>query len=84
MLEKLIDALNYGWTNIRTLELQHAVGKHLFECKHFHHNIVNLHNISVYSELEPSCIEIHYDISAAVSENTKIIDRNNNWLSFAT
>ena len=29
-----------------------AVGKHLYECEHFHH-IVNLHNISVYSELEP-------------------------------
>ena len=55
-----------------------AVGKHLFECEHFHH-IVNLHNISVYSELEPSFIETHYHISAAISENTKIIDRNNKW-----
>ena len=55
-----------------------AVGKHLFQCEHFHH-IVNLHNISVYSELEPSFIETHHHISAAISENTKIIDRNNNW-----
>ena len=55
-----------------------AVGKHLYECEHFHH-IVNLHNISVYSELKPSFIETHYHISATMSENTKIIDRNNNW-----
>ena len=62
----------------RTFRLRtSAVGKHLLGCEHFHH-IVNLHNISVHSELEPSFIETHYHISTAISENTKIIDRNNN------
>ena len=78
---------NYVGKTDRCLELRlnehsdfstSAVGKHLFECEYFHH-IVNLHNISVYSELEPSFIETHYHISAAISENIKIIDRNNNW-----
>ena len=40
-----------------------AVGKHLYECEHFHH-IVKLFNIS---------------ISSAISRNTRIIDKNNNW-----
>ena len=38
-----------------------TVGKHLNECKHFHH-IVNLYNISVYSEFGHSFIETYYRI----------------------
>ena len=55
-----------------------AVGKHLYECKHFHH-IVNLFNISVYSNSEPSFIEAWYHISSAILRNTRIIDKNSNW-----
>ena len=55
-----------------------AVGKHLYECEHFHH-IVKLFNISVHSNLEPSFIETWYHISSAISRNTQIIDENNNW-----
>ena len=40
-----------------------AVGKHLNECEHFHH-IVNLYNISVYSEFGHSFIETYYHISS--------------------
>ena len=60
-----------------------AVGKHLHECEHFHH-IVNLFNISVYSNSEPSFIEAWYHISSAILRNTPIIDKNSNWtqLSF--
>ena len=36
-----------------------AVGKHLYECEHFHH-IANLLNISVYSNSEPYFIEAWY------------------------
>ena len=36
-----------------------AVGKHLYECEHFQH-LVNLFNISEYSDLAPSHIETYY------------------------
>ena len=55
-----------------------AVGKHLNECEHFHH-IVNLYNISVYSDFGHSFIETYYHISSAIAENTPILDKNNNW-----
>ena len=55
-----------------------AVGKHLYEWEHFHH-IVNLVNISVCSNSEPSFIEDWYHISSAISKNTRIIDKNNSW-----
>ena len=50
-----------------------AVDKNLYECKHFHH-IVNLFNISIYSNSEPSFIEAWYHISSPISRNTRIID----------
>ena len=55
-----------------------AIGKHLYECEHFQH-IVNLYNISNFSEMEPAFIETQYHISSAISNNTRVIDRNNNW-----
>ena len=55
-----------------------TVGKHLNECEHFHH-IVNLYNISVYLEFGHSFIETYYHISSAIAENTRILDKNNNW-----
>ena len=58
-----------------------AVGKHLYECEHFHH-IVNLFNISVYSDSEPSFIEAWYHISSAILRNARIIDKNSNWSLF--
>ena len=45
--------------------------KHLYECEHFHH-IVNLFNISVYSNSKPSFIETWYHISSAISRNIQI------------
>ena len=54
-----------------------AVGKHLYECEHFQH-LVNLFNISEYSDLASSHIETYYHISSAISRNTRIIDKNNN------
>ena len=60
-----------------------AIGKHLNECEHFHF-IVNLYNISVFSDLDQTVIQHYYHIHAAVLQNTRIIDKNNNWsqLSF--
>ena len=55
-----------------------AVGKHLYECEHFHH-IVNLFNISVYFNSEPSFIQAWYHISSAISRNTRIIEKISNW-----
>ena len=55
-----------------------AVGKHLYECEHFHH-IVKLYSISVCSNSVPPFIETFYHISSTISRNTQIIDKNNNW-----
>ena len=55
-----------------------AVCKHLYEFEHFHH-IVKLFNISVNSDSEPSFIETWYHISSAISKNTRIIEKSNNW-----
>ena len=55
-----------------------AIGKHLNECEHFHF-IVNLYNISVFSDLDQAVIQHYYHIHAAVLQNTRIIDKNNNW-----
>ena len=56
-----------------------SVGKHLYECEHFHY-IVNLFNTSVCSISEPSFIEAWYHISSAIPSNTRVIDKNNNWI----
>ena len=45
---------------------------------HFHF-IVNLYNISVFSDLDQAVIQHYYHIHAAVLQNTHIIDKNNNW-----
>ena len=55
-----------------------AVCKHLCEFEHLHH-IVNLFNISVYSNSEPSFIEAWQHISSAISRNTRIVDKNSYW-----
>ena len=55
-----------------------AVGKHLYGCEHFHH-FVKSFNIFVYSNSEPSFIKTWYHINSAISRNTRVIDRNNNW-----
>ena len=55
-----------------------TVGKHVYDCKHFHH-IVNSFNVSVYSNSEPSFIESWHHINSTISRNTRIIDKNNNW-----
>ena len=55
-----------------------AIGKYLNECEHFHF-IVNLYNISVFSDLDQAVIQHYYHIHAAVLQNTRIIDKNNNW-----
>ena len=55
-----------------------AIGKHLNECEHFHF-IVNLCNISIFSDLDQAVIQHYYHIHAAVLQNTLIIDKNNNW-----
>ena len=54
-----------------------AVGKHLYECEHFHH-IVKLFNISVYSNSEPSSIETWYHIFSYFKEHSNY-RQNNNW-----
>ena len=55
-----------------------AIGKHLNECEHFHF-IVNLYNISVFSNLDQAVIQHCYHIHAAVLQNTGTIDKNNDW-----
>ena len=55
-----------------------AIGKHLNECEHFHF-IVNLYNVSIFSGLDQAVIQRYYHIHAAVLQNTRIIDTNNNW-----
>ena len=52
-----------------------AVGKHLNECEHFHF-IVNLYNISIFSDLDQAVIQHYNHIHAAVLQNTLIIDKN--------
>ena len=46
------------------------------------HQIVNLFKNSVYSNSKPSFIEAWYHISSAISRNTRIINKNNNWPQF--
>ena len=73
---------NKAETSLRLDEHSHAetsaIGKHLNECEHFHF-IVNLYNISVFSDLDQAVIQHYYHIHAAVLQNTRIIDKNNNW-----
>ena len=60
-----------------------AIGKHLNECEHFHF-IVNLYNISVFSDLDQAVIQHYYHIHAAVLQNTRIIDKITTGLSFVS